>query len=185
MLQSAQDRLCSEKTMSAAGQTLGDTEKQFYERTKKSTGRLLQLLCEHHDSNVPCPPPKPPVQRPEPALPPAKEPWFFVEKDITPPSPPIRIEHIQIACADYYGVSRDELLSPRRGKEIVRPRQVGYFLSKNLTLRTLPQIGRCFRRDHTSALHGIRKIEALRKTDPNLQADLNAIASALGGSLAN
>jgi len=96
-----------------------------------------------------------------------------------------KISNIQRVVAKYYGVSIQDLLSARRTAEIVRPRQVGYFLAKALTGKSLPEIGRRFGgRDHASALSGIRKIERLRKTDAVLEADLQHLANALGGSLA-
>jgi hypothetical protein len=97
----------------------------------------------------------------------------------------IRIEQIQVACARYYGVTRAEIISARRHVAIVRPRQVGYYLSKALTLKSLPEIGRRFgKRDHSSILHGVRKIGLLRKTDVRLDAELHSIAASVGGSLA-
>lgn len=120
------------------------------------------------------------------AIPLPKKPWFSIEAEIGEPEivrP--RIETIQRACAKYYGVSRSDIISARRTAAVVRPRQVGYYLSKVLTLKSLPEIGRRFGgRDHTSALSGIRKIERLRKTDQELEADLHAIAAAVGGSIA-
>lgn len=97
----------------------------------------------------------------------------------------LRIDQIQKAVAQFYGVTVLDMVSARRTASIVRPRQIGYFLSKNLTVQSLPEIGRRFgNRDHTSALHGIRKIERLRETDPKLDQELRAIANDLGASLA-
>ena len=117
---------------------------------------------------------------------PVKEQWLSIVEEIEPTEPRRpRIEEIQIACAKHYRVQRSDILSERRTADIVRPRQVGYYLSKMLTLRSLPEIGRRFGgRDHTSALSGIRKIERLRKVDAALELDLQTIALALGGSLA-
>jgi chromosomal replication initiation ATPase DnaA len=115
-----------------------------------------------------------------------KEPWFCIVAEIEP-SEPRRptIKEIQIAVAKHFKVTRADILCARRTVVVVRPRQVGYYLSQVLTLRSLPEIGRMFGgRDHTSALSGIRKIERLRKTDPQLEADLHAIAVSLGGSVA-
>lgn len=99
-------------------------------------------------------------------------------------SRPLRIDEIQIACARYYGVTRADILSARRTAAVVKPRQVGYYLSKVLTRKSLPEIGRRFGgRDHTSALSGIRKIERLRKIDERLENDLQHLAASLGGCL--
>ena len=60
----------------------------------------------------------------------------------------------------HFGVNRGDLLSSRRNRSIVRPRQIGMYLAKSLTARSLPEIGRRFGgRDHTTVLHAIRKIE--------------------------
>lgn len=97
---------------------------------------------------------------------------------------PLRVDEIQIACARYYGVTRADILSNRRTAIVVRPRQVGYYLSKVLTPKSLPEIGRRFGgRDHTSALWGIRKIERLRKVDERLENELQYLAASLGGTL--
>jgi chromosomal replication initiation ATPase DnaA len=120
------------------------------------------------------------------AIPIPKAKWFSVEKDLGPvTSESLRIEDIIKAVATHYGVSRNDILSHRRTANVVRPRQVGYYLAKVLTLKSLPEIGRRFGgRDHTSALSGIRKIERLRQTDTCLEMDLRVIAATLGGSLA-
>jgi len=99
-------------------------------------------------------------------------------------SRPLRLEEIQMACARFYGISRADILSQRRTAVVVRPRQVGYYLSKMLTSKSLPEIGRRYgNRDHTSILSGYRKIERLRKNDPKLNSEVIAIATSLGGSL--
>lgn len=92
---------------------------------------------------------------------------------------------IQRACALHFGVSREDMIAQGRTANIVRPRQIAYYLSKHLSHRSLPEIGRRFGgRDHTSALYGIRKIERLRQTDPAIEADIKAITQSLGGSIA-
>lgn len=99
--------------------------------------------------------------------------------------PKLRIDQIQKAVANFYDVTVMDILSARRTAHVVRPRQIGFFLSKALTTRSLPEIGRRFGdRDHTTALHGIRKIEHLRKVDEKLERELQAIANELGVALA-
>src|SRR5579883_1509836 len=80
----------------------------------------------------------------------------------------IKIEDIQKLVATHYNVSRGDILSERRTAAIVKPRQVAMYLSKVLTLRSLPEIGRRFGgRDHTTVLHAVRKIEkALQENQP-------------------
>lgn len=116
----------------------------------------------------------------------AKEPWFSIVEEIDPKQglrP--RVADIIAVTAKHYGVSRADILSARRTAIIARPRQVVYYLSKKLTLKSLPEIARLIgNRDHTSALHGIRKIERLRKVDARLEADIVAIASRFGGEVA-
>jgi chromosomal replication initiator protein len=72
----------------------------------------------------------------------------------------VRIEDIQKLVAARYSVSRSDILSERRTAAVVKPRQIAMYLSKTLTLRSLPEIGRRFGgRDHTTVLHAVRKIE--------------------------
>lgn len=113
-----------------------------------------------------------------PLPPPApKEPWFHITGENGPP----KISAIIRAVCHHFDVPRIELLSPRRDIGIVRPRQIGYYLVKKLTKTALPEIGRRFGgRDHTTALAGIRKIEALREMDTKIDSDIRAIANALG-----
>ena len=81
----------------------------------------------------------------------------------------VKIEDIQKLVATHYNVSRADILSSRRTANVVRPRQVAMYLSKMLTPRSLPEIGRRFGgRDHTTVLHAVRKIEGLTGTDRSL-----------------
>jgi chromosomal replication initiator protein len=74
----------------------------------------------------------------------------------------IRIEDIQKVVSRHFNVSKSDLLSSRRTRTIVRPRQIAMYLSKMMTPRSLPEIGRRFGgRDHTTVLHAVRKIEEL------------------------
>ncbi len=85
----------------------------------------------------------------------------------------VKIEDIQKLVASHYNVSRADLLSSRRTAAVVKPRQIAMFLSKVLTPRSLPEIGRRFGgRDHTTVLHAVRKIEGLSGTDKGLAQDL-------------
>ena len=85
----------------------------------------------------------------------------------------VKIEDIQRIVAKHYQVSRADVLSSRRTQNVVRPRQVAMYLSKVLTLRSLPEIGRRFGgRDHTTVLHAVRKIDELIKTDHALRDEI-------------
>ncbi len=88
----------------------------------------------------------------------------------------VRIEDIQRIVARHYNVSKTELLSNRRTRTIVKPRQVAMYLSKVLTPRSLPEIGRRFGgRDHTTVLHAVRKIEDLSGADNTLAQELELL----------
>ena len=88
----------------------------------------------------------------------------------------IRIEDIQRVVSKHYNVSRSDLLSSRRTRTIVRPRQIAMYLSKMLTPRSLPEIGRRFGgRDHTTVLHAVRKIEELAASDNGLQQEIEML----------
>ena len=88
----------------------------------------------------------------------------------------VKIEDIQKLVATHYNVSRADILSSRRTANVVRPRQIAMYLSKVLTLRSLPEIGRRFGgRDHTTVLHAVRKIEGLTGTDRVLQDEVELL----------
>ncbi|MDD9911184.1 MAG: chromosomal replication initiator protein DnaA [Ahrensia sp.] len=88
----------------------------------------------------------------------------------------VRIEDIQKVVARHYDVSKNDLLSNRRTRVIVRPRQIAMYLSKMMTPRSLPEIGRRFGgRDHTTVLHAVRKITELRGADPKLAQEIELL----------
>jgi chromosomal replication initiator protein len=88
----------------------------------------------------------------------------------------VRIEDIQKLVATHYNVSRADILSSRRSAGVVKPRQIAMYLSKQLTLRSLPEIGRRFGgRDHTTVLHAVRKIEGAVGADPGLRDDVELL----------
>ena len=94
----------------------------------------------------------------------------------------ITVDDIQRAVADHFGLKRDDLLSERRTRSVARPRQAAMWLAKHLTNRSLPDIGRRFGgRDHTTVLHAVRRIEALRATDAQLARDLETLTRKLRG----
>ena len=88
----------------------------------------------------------------------------------------VRIEDIQRIVARHYNVSRQELVSNRRTRVIVKPRQIAMYLSKTLTPRSFPEIGRRFGgRDHTTVLHAVRKIEELISGDTKLSHEIELL----------
>jgi chromosomal replication initiator protein len=85
----------------------------------------------------------------------------------------VKIEEIQKLVAAHFNVSRADILSSRRTANVVRPRQIAMYLSKMMTPRSLPEIGRRFGgRDHTTVLHAVRKIEGLAGKDAVLSEEL-------------
>jgi chromosomal replication initiator protein len=90
------------------------------------------------------------------------------------------IDRIQRATAKEFGIELDELLSKRRARAIARPRQVAMYLSKTLTTRSLPDIGRRFGgRDHTTVIHAVKRIESLRSEDTVLNKHIEQIIEIL------
>ncbi len=88
----------------------------------------------------------------------------------------LKIEDIQKLVATRYNVSRADILSERRTAAVVRPRQIAMFLSKTLTPRSLPEIGRRFGgRDHTTVLHAVRKIEKAVGEDRGLNEEVELL----------
>ena len=88
----------------------------------------------------------------------------------------VKIEDIQKLVASHYSVTRADILSSRRTATVVKPRQVAMYLSKTLTLRSLPEIGRRFGgRDHTTVLHAVRKIEGLCASNDALREELELL----------
>ena len=88
----------------------------------------------------------------------------------------VRIEDIQRVVARHYNVSKADLLSSRRTRTIVRPRQIAMYLAKVLTPRSLPDIGRRFGgRDHTTVLHAVRKIEGMIQGDRTLAEEIELL----------
>jgi chromosomal replication initiator protein len=88
----------------------------------------------------------------------------------------VTIDEIQRKVAEHYNVRLSDMIGPKRLRTIARPRQVAMYLAKNLTTRSLPEIGRRFGgRDHTTIMHGIRKIDELRQTDSQLAEDLDML----------
>ena len=85
----------------------------------------------------------------------------------------VTVEEIQRKVADHYNVRLSDMIGPRRTRTIARPRQVAMYLAKHLTTRSLPEIGRRFGgRDHTTIMHGVRKIEELMAQDQQIAEDL-------------
>jgi chromosomal replication initiator protein len=88
----------------------------------------------------------------------------------------VTIDEIQRRVAEHFNVRLAEMTSDRRARIVARPRQVAMYLAKQLTTRSLPEIGRKFGgRDHTTVIHAVRKIEELMLTDPVLAEDVELL----------
>jgi chromosomal replication initiator protein len=92
----------------------------------------------------------------------------------------ITVEEIQRKVSDHYNIRLSDLIGPKRLRGYARPRQIAMYLSKILTNRSLPDIGRRFGgRDHTTVMHGVRRIEELRAVDSQIADDLELLRRAL------
>ncbi len=88
----------------------------------------------------------------------------------------ITIEDIQKRVAEHYNIRIGEMHSARRARSVARPRQVAMYLAKQLTARSLPEIGKQFGgRDHTTVMHAVKRIDELRHTDTNLGEDVDLL----------
>ena len=102
----------------------------------------------------------------------------YIVRDLMSTSEPkrIKIDDILKIVSKHFGVNRSDLLSNRRNRSVVRPRQIGMYLAKKLTSRSLPEIGRRFgNRDHTTVLHAIRKVEQLMADDSGLKEEVELL----------
>ena len=88
----------------------------------------------------------------------------------------VDIDTIQTIVCKFYKISKNEMLSPRRSRYLVRPRQTAIYLAKMLTSKSLPEIGRSFsNRDHTTVIHSVKTIERLRKEDSELNINIDSL----------
>ncbi len=83
----------------------------------------------------------------------------------------VTIENIQKVVAEYYRIKVADLKSKSRARSVTRPRQVAMALAKELTNKSLPEIGRAFERDHTTVLNACREVPKFREKDSNIQED--------------
>ena len=88
----------------------------------------------------------------------------------------VTIDFIQTIVCKFFKISKNEMLSPRRSRYLVRPRQTAIYLSKMLTSKSLPEIGRAFsNRDHTTVIHSVKTIDKLRKEDNELNINIDSL----------
>ncbi len=94
----------------------------------------------------------------------------------------IGVENIQKTVADFYKIKVADMYSKKRPASIARPRQIAMYLAKDMTKKSLPEIGELFGgRDHTTVLHAVRKITAERTTNPELNQQLHVLEQTLKG----
>ncbi|WP_333683403.1 chromosomal replication initiator protein DnaA [Pontibaca methylaminivorans] len=92
----------------------------------------------------------------------------------------ITVEEIQRRVSEYYNIRLSDMVGPKRLRSFARPRQVAMYLAKHLTSRSLPEIGRRFGgRDHTTVMHGVRRIEELKQTDGQIAEDVEMLRRTL------
>jgi chromosomal replication initiator protein len=93
----------------------------------------------------------------------------------------VTVEEIQRHVADHYNIRVSDMHSSKRSRTVARPRQVAMYLSKQLTSRSLPEIGRKFGgRDHTTVMHAVKAIKSLQENDPTLRDDVALLEKMLG-----
>jgi chromosomal replication initiator protein len=94
----------------------------------------------------------------------------------------VTIEEIQKRVAAHFNIRIADMHSARRARAVARPRQVAMYLAKQLTSRSLPEIGRKFGgRDHTTVMHAVKKIEELKATDSSFAEDIDLLRRMLEG----
>lgn len=92
----------------------------------------------------------------------------------------ITVEEIQRKVSEYYNIRMSDIIGPKRLRSYARPRQVAMYLCKQLTSRSLPEIGRRFGgRDHTTVMHGVRRIEELKTIDGQIAEDVEMLRRSL------
>jgi len=101
-------------------------------------------------------------------------------KDVFSQTKVITVDKIQNIVSNYFNISLSEMLSQRRSRPLARPRQIAMYLSKKMTTRSLPEIGRRFaNRDHTTVIHAVKTISRLSEQDDEMKKNINQIKSLL------
>ena len=101
-------------------------------------------------------------------------------KDVFNQTKVITVDKIQNIVSNYFNISLSEMLSQRRSRPLARPRQIAMYLSKKMTTRSLPEIGRRFaNRDHTTVIHAVKTISRLSDQDDEMKKNINQIKSLL------
>lgn len=96
-----------------------------------------------------------------------------------PAAPLLMVAHIQATVAAYYRIDARYMKSAQRGFDVSHPRQVAMYLAAELTDKSLPNIGRCFSRDHTTVMYAVRTVKARMAADPELAMDVGYLKGRL------
>jgi chromosomal replication initiator protein len=91
----------------------------------------------------------------------------------------VSIENIQRTVAEFYKIKVADMYSPKRSRNVARPRQVAMAIAKELTHHSLPEIGDAFNKDHTTVLHACKRIDSLKIDDPQVARDYQQLVQAL------
>jgi chromosomal replication initiator protein len=95
----------------------------------------------------------------------------------------ITIDEIQSKVANYFNIKVEDIMSAKRIRSFARPRQIAMYLSKKLTSRSLPEIGRKFGgRDHTTVIHAVKKVDQLKSESNKFDEDINVLMQIITSS---
>lgn len=157
------------------------------DRIRAAERRAMERMARERAAGAPVAPIPPPSPAPHCEAPPDAPyatqmripEWWEAGSALMPVSFP-SIALIQREVCEHYRIRMLDYLSDRRTRTIVRPRQIGMYLAKMLTLRSLPEIGRRFGgRDHTTVMYAVRVIDGLVKTDPEIAAAVEHLTGVL------
>jgi chromosomal replication initiator protein len=93
--------------------------------------------------------------------------------------PRLTVRRIQHVVADYYNIPRDDMRSARRGRQVSWPRQAAMSLARDLTLKSLPDIGNLFNRDHTTVMHALKAVRQRVETDADYAFEVETLRGKL------
>tara|TARA_B100000029_G_scaffold439629_1_gene456303 strand:- start:277 stop:1665 length:1389 start_codon:yes stop_codon:yes gene_type:complete len=102
----------------------------------------------------------------------------IILRDVYNSNKVISIDKIQTVTSNFFSISLDDMLSPRRSRPLARPRQIAMYFAKKLTSRSLPEIGRKFaNRDHTTVIHAVKTVEKLLQTNDEIKKNVEELKS--------
>ncbi len=157
---------------------IGDCVSRQIASARSGTAKLLAALQVNHDANMTLPKGWKPKPKPVVVPPPKAKLWFSVDEPLQPAEP--KIGDIRRATCRHFNMSNINLISQRRTSAVVYPRQLAMYVARELTSRSLPEIGRQFGgRDHTTVLHGTRKIAAKVRSDWKVAYDVAHVEALL------